>query len=306
MAQAFDLQIQTTASDGRHTPAEVVAMAREEGVRMIAITDHDTAGGVAEALAAGSHEGVGVIPGIEMSVEERGAHILAYGIDHAHPALQRRLAAMQHDRIEGARRMVRNLAAAGFAVAWEDVEAQAQGAVARPHIARAILARPENREKLGGISTSHDFIERYLTDDSPHYVRRAHISARDAVALIREAGGVAIWSHPAVHFTARREGLEDVLRQLIGWGVEGLEAFSPAHTRDDAAYLYGLAERYGILRTGGSDFHEKGDHAADARGLHAARRLGDFETYGFPVEEIMPRLEAAMARAAAAAGRMAV
>ena len=292
--QLFDLQIQSTASDGKHTPTEIVAMARELGIAVIAMTDHDTVGGVAEALAAGAAQGVRVIGGIEMSVEDRGAHILGFGVDHTHPALLAELAIFQQARIEGAKQMVKNLAAAGFAVVWEDVEAQASGAVARPHIARAILGRAENKEKLGGIETSHDFIQKYLTDDSPYYVRRAHISAEDAIALIHSAGGVAVWSHPAIHFPRGYEGLEDFLKELTGWGIEGLEVFSPAHAEDDVECLYALAKKYTLLTTGGSDFHEKGDHHADARGLHAARTLGDFETYGFSTDDIVKKLDGAI------------
>lgn len=290
--QPFDLQIQSIASDGKHAPAEIVTMAKDGDVFVIAMTDHDTVGGVAEALAAGRAAGVRVIPGIELSVEDRGAHLLAYGVDHAHPVLCARLEEFQKTRVEGAKQMVQNLAAAGFAVAWEDVAREAQGAIARPHIARAILGRAENREKLGGIATSHDFIQKYLTDESPYYVRRAHISAKDAIALIHIAGGVAVWSHPAVHFQGDEEGLEAFLKQLIGWGIAGLEVFSPAHTEDDAEYLWVLAGKYGLLFTGGSDFHEAGEHPADTRGLHAARTIGDFETYGFPTDQILPQLDA--------------
>lgn len=301
MPHTFDLQIQSTASDGTHTPADIVAMAQERGIAVIALTDHDTVGGAAEALSAGAGQGVRVIPGIEMSVEDRGAHILGFGIDHTHPVLARRLEEFQKARIAGARQMVKNLAAAGFAVTWEDVAAQAHGAVARPHIARAVLARPENKEKLGGIATSHDFIQKFLTDESPYYVRRAHISAQDAIALIHTAGGVAVWSHPAIHFPDDREGLEAFLKQLIIWGIEGMEVFSPAHTKDEVEHLYALAEKYIMLRTGGSDFHEKGDHQPDERGLHAARTLGDFETYGFLADGIVQQLDEAMAKRKAAA-----
>lgn len=296
MLQSFDLQIQSTASDGKHAPAEIAGMARELGIAVIAMTDHDTVGGVMEALEAGARHGVRVIPGIEMSVEDRGVHILGYGIDHAHPVLSARLAAFQKARVAGAKQMAQNLAAAGFAVTWEDVAAEARGTVARPHIARAILGRPENKEKLGGITTSHDFIEKFLTDDSPHYVRRAHISAADAIGLIHAAGGVAVWSHPAIHFQGDEEGLEMFLKDLIGWGISGMEVFSPAHAEDDAEFLHSLAEKYAILVTGGSDFHEKGDHHADARGLHSARALGDFETYGFSAGDIIQKLDEAIGK----------
>ncbi|TSC78475.1 MAG: phosphotransferase domain-containing protein [Parcubacteria group bacterium Gr01-1014_33] len=316
----IDLQIQTTASDGKHTPREVVAMAQDEKLETIAITDHDTVSGVEEGVRAGEEFGVRVIPGIEISVEERGAHILGYGIDCKNEALLAELEKSKQGRIEGARKMVENLKNAGFVVEWEDVVREATGAVvARPHLARAVLNRIENKEKLGKISTSHDFIQKYLTDDNPNYVRRTHIAAKDAITLIREAGGVAIWSHPAIHFYPVRsksslatitpyddrtsdgvEGdyaeLEEFLRQLIDWEIEGLEVFNPSHSEDDVEFIESLAAKYKLLRTAGSDFHEKGDHAPDARGLHSARAVGDYDTYGFSTEDIISNLDSAMAQ----------
>ncbi|MFY9463355.1 MAG: PHP domain-containing protein [Candidatus Sungiibacteriota bacterium] len=296
MENIFDLQIQSTASDGRHAPAEIVGMARDLGLSVIALTDHDTVAGVDEALAAGQKHGVRVIPGIEISVEEYGAHILGYGIDHKNEELLKRLSQCARDRMEGAKQMVENLKAAGFMIEWDDVAAQATGdVVARPHLARAVLSRPENKEKLGSITTSHDFIEKYLTDENPIYVRRTHISARDAIALIHGAGGVAVWSHPALHFRSDPEGLEKFLQELIAWGIEGIEVFNPSQTEDDAEFLQGLAVKYRLLRTAGSDFHEAGDHTADpTSGLHAARTLGDYEIHGFAIEDILPRLDDAI------------
>lgn len=293
----FDLQIQSAASDGKHAPREIVSMAKEQGVGVIALTDHDTVAGVPEALGAGRAEGIRVIPGIELSVEERGAHILSYGVDYTHPALLAALEEFRLSRIEGAKAMVRNLERSGFAVSWEDVERQATGGlVARPHIARAILGRPENKEKLDGAASVHDFIEAFLSNESPNYVPRAHVGAREAIALIGQAGGIAVWSHPAIHFQNDPEGLEMFLRQLLGWGLAGVEAFNPSHTGDDAEFLHGLAEKYKILRTGGSDFHERGEHPANERGLHSARTIGDFETHGFPIDDIIARLDEALAK----------
>ena len=293
----FDLQIQSTASDGKHAPAEIVGMARELGISVIALTDHDTVAGVDEAMSAGSEQGVRVIPGIEMSVEEWGAHILGYGIDHKNPVLVDELEKSAQARMDGAKKIAENLRAAGFAIEWTDVLAQATGAVvARPHLARAVLARAENKEKLGGIATAHDFIEKYLTDKSPCYVPRAHISSRDAIALIHGAGGVAVWSHPALHFRDDPEGLERFLQELITLGIDGVEVFNPSQTEDDAEFLQGLASKYRLLRTAGSDFHEKGDHPADERGLHSARTIGDYETYGFSGEGIVEELDQAITR----------
>lgn len=293
----IDLQIQTTASDGTHSPREVVKMAREEKLVTIAVTDHDTVAGIFEGLAAGGEFGIRVIPGIEMSVEERGAHILGFGIDYKNEKLLQELEISRKGREEGAKKMLGNLKNAGFAVEWEDVVREATGAVvARPHLARAILHRPENKEKLNGITTAHDFIQKYLTDDNPNYVRRTHILARDAISLIHVAGGVTVWSHPAIHFENDYEKLEEFLKQLVEWGIDGLEVFNPSHTEDDVEFIASLAAQYGLLHTAGSDFHEKGDHARDARGLHSANTVGDYDTYGFPTDDIIPQLDAAVAK----------
>lgn len=297
MKNTFDLQIQSTASDGRHTPTEIVAMAVEEQLSVIAITDHDSVAGIAEAMHAGAVAGVRVIAGIELSVEERGAHLLGFGIDHENQALLAELAYFKQGRIDGAQKMVANLAAAGFVITWDDVLAYAKGdVVARPHIARALMRHPENAEKLGGTTSVHEAIERVLTDTSPYYVKRTHIAAKDAIALVHGTGGLAVWSHPAIHFRGDYEGLEIFLEELIAWGLEGMEIFNPSHMEDDVEFLGSLAMKYRMLRTAGSDFHEKGAHAAGEGGLHSARTLGDYETYGFPTDTIIPELDTALAR----------
>lgn len=307
----FDLQIQSTASDGKHSPREIVKMAQELGLQVIAITDHDTIGGVSEALMAGGEMEVRVIPGIEMSVEEHNAHILGYGVDYKNERLLEELEKFRQGRIEGARAMLENLKKnEGFVVEWEDVLKEATGGlVARPHLVRAIMNRPENKEKLGAASTMHDFFAKYLTDDNPNYVKRTHISAKDAIALIRGAGGIAVWSHPAIHFRGKEtrgaasisqtdyDALENFLKELINWGLAGVEVFNPSHTEDDMEFLQSTAVKYNLLRTAGSDFHEKGDHPADpVSGLHSARTLGDYETYGFPTDDIVLKLDEAISK----------
>ena len=238
---------------------------------------------------------VRVIPWIEMSVEEHGLHILGYGIDCADEKLLHNLEESKQGRIAGAQQMVTNLQHSGFTVTWDDVLAQTTGAVvARPHLARAVLSHPENKAKLGGVSTAHDFIETFLADDNPNYVRRTHISAATAIELIRHAGGIAIWSHPAIHFRNDPDGLERMLQQLIGWGIKGIEVFNPSHTEDDIEYLEGLATKYNLLRTAGSDFHEARPSQRDGQGLHAAEYIGDYETYGFSTADIIEKLDGAM------------
>lgn len=297
----LDLQVHSTVSDGRHAPRDVVLMARDAGIATLSLTDHDAVAGIDEAAAVAQEVGIRLIPGIEFSVEDRGAHILGYGIDYKRSALLGVLEESQRTRKDAARETVENLKRAGFAMEWEDVLREAGGAsvIARPHLARAALNRPENREKLKGVGTVHDFIQAYLTDENPNYVKRRAISAHDAIALIHRIGGAAVWSHPAVHFRdggagLDSEALERFLCQLLDSGLDGIEVFSAAHAEDDVEYLESLASKYGIARAAGSDFHEKNENPPDAQGLHSARFPGDYETYGFPADDIVLRLEQAM------------
>lgn len=292
---AFDLQIHTTASDGRHSPAECVKMAKQNGLHTIAITDHDTVAGVTEGVAAGRELGVRVIPGIETSAEEHDIHILGLGIDVNNKELLAALQEFAEGREQGARRMVENFKSAGFAIDWDDVSAEATGAVVgRPHIARAIFKRPENAEKLKATPTMSEFFDAYLSESSPLYVRRAHIPARGAIALIRAAGGVAVWSHPPVpDFAGDCTGLEEFLRTLVSAGLDGVEVFNPAHAEADVQCLGRLAERHRLVASAGSDFHEA--RSADDSWPHA-RTVGDFPTYGRALDGILPALDEAMRR----------
>lgn len=298
----IDLQVHSNASDGKFTPREVVTMAKENGVRVMALTDHDTVAGLSEALAAGNERDLKVIPGIEISAEEHGIHILGYGIDYKNAELLAELEKAKQGRLEGAQKMVTNLQKSGFIVEWEDVLKQAGGAdvIVRPHIARAILERPENKQKLAGINSVGDFIQAHLLDTSPNYVKRSHVGASQAIGLIRMAEGVAVWSHPPLpdfkEGEERFAELEKFLLQLVGWGLEGLEVFSSSHSEDEAEFLVGLAAKYKLLCTAGSDFHEKIVLSTLAAERHPTSNVGDYPTYGFSTEDFVVKLEETMAR----------
>lgn len=295
MNNTFDLQIQSTASDGKHTPREIVIMAKDLGLNTIAITDHDTVAGVSEALVAGAEFGVQVIAGIEMSVEEYQAHVLGFGLDIQNQALLYGLEESRALRLSALREMMELLKKnEGFIVDWEDIlnDTPDSKTITRLHIVRAIMKRPENKEKLAGV-TKHQFFERYFADNGPNYIHRKYRSLQDTIALIHGAGGAAVWSHPIIpDFKSRNyEDLEEALKQFIKWGIDGIEVFNPSHTEDDAEFLQSLAGQYSLLRTAGSDFHEKGDHPADPKtGLHSARALGDYETHGFDTSDIVEQL----------------
>lgn len=296
----IDLQIQTTASDGRHTPRECVEMAKQNGVHTIAITDHDTVAGVAEAAAAGAELGVRVVPGVELSLNEHSMHLLGLGIDPAHPPLLAVLGEAAANRLAAAQEMVRRFQAGGFAVDWQDVlaEASAGAVIARPHIVGAIMKRRENAEKLAGITTKHEFFQKHFTDQSPYYVRASTIGPREAIRLIHEAGGVAVWSHPPIpEFVGQCARLEDFLRELVGYGLDGLELFGSFLTEADLACLETLTARYHLFASAGSDFHEvHPEIPAEAPWPRSARTVGEYPTHGRSVDGVLAALDAALAR----------
>ncbi len=292
----IDLQIQSTASDGKYSPVELVDMAKKNGLHTIAITDHDTVGGVKEALARALMTGLRVIPGIEMSVslENKELHILGYSIDIDNENLLRRLAHFQDDRIRRMQRIVENLQKIGFKISFEDVQKQAKGSMARPHVAMAVMANPENKELLGEINSVHDFIENYIVPGKPGYAEREYVSSVEAISLIHEAGGIAIWSHPAIHFAENPNQLETTLQKLIEVEIDGLEAFSPSHTKEEVKKLLKFAGVYGIIFTAGSDFHQETPNRGTPEGGHPAQTVGDFETYGFSISQIVVNLDSAI------------
>ncbi len=301
----LDLQIQTTASDGKHSPAECVRMARENGVLTVAITDHDTVAGISEALAAGEELGIRVIPGIELSIQEHGMHLLGLGIDVESPSLLKTLEEARQNRLTAARQMVENFQKDGFVVEWDDVVREAGGAavVSRPHIVGAIMKRPENRLKLAGITTKWEFFQKYFTDKSPYYVRASTITPKGAIKLVHDAGGVAVWSHPPVpDFVGNCSALEQFLQELISYDLDGLELCGPFLAEGDIICLETAAARYHLLKTAGSDFHERYDPAGKPWPRSAAT-IGEFPTYGRALDDILPALDLAMERRHAVAKR---
>lgn len=272
-------------------------MKRAAGLKLeiVAITDHDTVSGVAEALLAGEEYGVKVISGVELSVNDGKAsfHLLGFGIDHENSELASALAAIREERVTRAQEIVRRLQKAGFQITYEDVLRQATGSsVGRPHIAQALLANLENKKMLGENPSVKSVIEGYLVFGKPTYVERESISIESAIGLLHRAGGVAVWSHPAIHKLDFNQ-LEERLKKFIGLGLDGLEAFNPAQTEEQVKFLYRLAGKYGILRTAGSDFHT--DEAQGGR-IEGGVELAYFPTYGLDVSDILSKLQTALLR----------
>lgn len=243
----IDLHLHSHVSDGDLAPAALVKAAAAAGLRVIALTDHDTAGGVPQALAAASTLPVGVIPGIEMSTRwaDRELHILGYWIDpHSAPILEHQTAAVLR-RIERMRGMVDKLQALGVPITYEEVvvaagpEAQSIG---RPHLARALHAAGHTR-------FYGEAFARYISDGGPAFVAQAFPTPAEAIASIHAAGGVAVWAHPPL------DALHELIPLMADWRLDGIECFRPMLTGPDTTMLLESARRFGMFPTGGSDWH---------------------------------------------------
>lgn len=251
-----DLHAHTTASDGALPPAELVALARQVGLAVLGVTDHDTTDGLPAALAAAGG-GLEVIPGVELSTDAPvgEVHILGYFIDYRDAGFQARLAQLRDERVGRAQAMVARLAALGMPLAWERVQALASGAVGRPHIAQALV-------EAGYVADVPEAFDRYLGRGRPAYVEREKLTPTDAVRMIRATGGVAVLAHPYILDTAGRIkvrlDLPALLPELCDAGLQGLEVYYTNYTRAVTAELRLVAERWGLVATGGSDFHGGG------------------------------------------------
>jgi predicted metal-dependent phosphoesterase TrpH len=225
-------------------------MALGRGLAVIAITDHDTLGGVTEAQEAAAGTGLEVIAGVEVNSEGGWGelHFLGYYVDPGNGALQERLRAMQDARAARARKMVQRLREMGMALEWEEVRALAGGdSVGRPHVARALLNR-------GYVETVQEAFDRFIGVDGPAYFPRLRLMPPEVIQAITEAGGVPVLAHPAHSGAAAVERIPE----FVGYGLRGVEVYYPDHSPEDVAMLLGLCREYGLLTTGGSDFHGLG------------------------------------------------
>jgi hypothetical protein len=260
-APTFDLQSHSIHSDGALPAAEVVARAAAAGVELLALSDHDTVDGVDEAIAAGREHGVGIVPAVEISSvqdEYEDLHVLGYGIDHHDPTLLERLDTFRQDRFLRAERMADALRELG----WEidetalDERRAAGKPLGRPHLAQAAFGHPANADRLReeGLEDFSALLVAYLIPGAPAYRKRTHPTVTDAIALIHDAGGVAIWAHPFWDIEADPTVLATIDR-FRGDGLDGVEVFYVTHTREQIELLDDACRERGLLTTGSSDFH---------------------------------------------------
>ena len=250
----IDLHTHSVVSDGTDTPAELLAAAKEAGLDVLALTDHDTTAGWAEAAQA-RPRGLTVVPGMELSCRWFPAdqppisvHLLAYLFDPEHPGLVAERLRLREERLGRGERIVRSLADAGYPVAWDAIiESSAGAVVGRPHIARALV-------EAGVVDSVDEAFAGLLHPRNPHYVRKADTEVTEGISLVREAGGVPVFAHGLATRRGRVVG-DDAIVAMAEAGLLGLEVDHPDHSEEERAHLRGLAKDLGLLTTGSSDYH---------------------------------------------------
>lgn len=250
MTALCDLHTHTTASDGQYTPTELAKLAKQRGLSVLAVTDHDTIAGVDEAQRAGDALGLRVIRGVELSAKEHhNFHILGYGFAPGDTGLARLCEQFRASRDERKYRIIDFLHEHGVEINLSEVEALAGGEViARPHFAQVLVRR-------GYVSTNREAFDRYL--DTPEFrqkVRRFKAAAKTCVEAIKEAGGRVALAHP-YQMELPDDELDALVAQLKSWGLDAIECFYPQYTPEQQRLYCRLAEKYGLHQTGGSDFH---------------------------------------------------
>ena len=242
-----DLHLHTTASDGRLTPGELIALVARKGLQVVSVTDHDSTEGLAEALeAAKAFPNLTVIPGIELSTDIPGneIHVLAYFVRHKDEELLATLRKFREGRLERGKGMVEKLRDMGMDIEWQRVqEIAGDGAVGRPHVALALMEK-------GYVSQTNEAFEKYLGRNGPAYVEREKLTPAEAVEAISSWGGVAVLAHPA-----QLPDLDDMLEELRSAGLVGMEVYYAQYSEERILELASTAARHGLLPCGGSDYH---------------------------------------------------
>ncbi len=277
-APTFDLQSHSRYSDGALPPEGVVGAAASAGVELLALSDHDTVGGVEAARAAARHAGIRLVSAVEISaVDQAGPdlHILGYLINERDRVLLGRLERYRADRERRTQAMAAALRELGFELEGEPLERRTRAGkpIGRPHIAQAVVAHPANARRLAaeGIADFEAFLKAYLVQGQPGFRPRALPTVPEAIGAIHDAGGVAVWAHPFWDIAGNSDVLAAIDRFRAA-GLDGVECFYLTHTPEQAALLVARCADDGMLTTGSSDFH--GPHHPLMANFRA------FSTYG--------------------------
>ena len=268
-----DLHCHSTASDGTLSPTQLIDLARRQTLSAIALTDHDTVAGVAEAAAAALSAGIDFLPGIEISASfphPGTLHLLGYGIDPASPALQAMASELIGGRDARNPKIIARLQELGLKITMDEVEAAAHighggGVVGRPHIAGVLL-------KKGYVKSIKEAFNVYLAPGGQAFFDKERLAPRDAIARIHASGGVAVLAHPTQLRTQNAAELDRVVKDLVDLGLDGIETIHSDFNDADVKAFDALAAKYSLLRTGGSDYHG-GNKPSITLGLAAGRRV---------------------------------
>jgi hypothetical protein len=247
----IDLHTHSTASDGSLSPAELVAYAKKKNLAAIALTDHDTVEGVEEALAAGAETGIEVVPGIEISAEypDSTLHILGYYINFKDKSFLENISVLQSARSERNPRIIKNLQNMGMNITLQEVMKEAEtGQVGRPHFAQVLFNK-------GYVKTTKQAFDKYLKKGARAYEDKFRLPPREAIACIRNAGGIPVLGHPSTLHCRSNAELESVVAGMVKNGLMGIEIYYPDHSEHKTKLYEQIAKKYDLLITGGSDFH---------------------------------------------------
>lgn len=248
----IDLHTHTIYSDGTFTPAASVGLALERGLAVVSISDHDSTEGLDEAFRAAEGTGLEVVPGVELSTVylDGPVHLLCYWPDLENEELQAELKRLREDRWTRGRRMVERLQALGYPVTFEQVQRIAAGDnIVRPHVAQALV----EAGVVGELSEA--FTEDLIGAGGRAYVEKHALDTRDALALVKRAGGVAVLAHPGLRWRAEEPVPDGLIEELAGSGLDGLEVDHPDHDPPARARYRAMAARLRLVPTGSSDCH---------------------------------------------------
>ena len=239
-----DLHSHTNLSDGFHSTEVLMHKAKDAGIEILSITDHDSVNAIEEATRIGREVGIEIIPGVEISSDLRGieVHILGYFIDITNKELEHYLKFFREERKRRAARIVDKLIQLGLEISLEDVMKIAKNsAVGRPHIAQALLAN-------GLVHSYQAAFNKYIKNGGPAYEKKVHLSPQSAFKIISDAGGLSFIAHPG-------NMSQNLIKELIDAGADGIEVIHPSHSKDLIRFYRGIVNEYFLLESGGSDFH---------------------------------------------------
>ncbi|KYC52612.1 MAG: DNA polymerase III PolC [Candidatus Methanofastidiosum methylothiophilum] len=247
-----DLHVHTTASDGLLSPKDILAKAKDSGLNTLAIADHDTIDGIEEGIKAAKEKGIRLIPALEISARhEKQVHILGYFVDYTDPKFQSFVNKLKNSREERNEKMLKKLENFGFHITMEELKANAQGNIGRPHIADIMV-------KKGYVSNFGEAFEKYIGNGKPCYVPKERPDIRKSIEIIKKYKGVPVLAHPKYTFLENEE-LENFVAYLSDIGLGGLEVFYSKHSKEEESQYLKLAEKYSLVPTAGSDYHREGD-----------------------------------------------